>query len=67
MKQNTTTPACILNDEKLNDLETLLALFPPADLQAFYNEFSTQMLLKTSTQVEHHEAMQELLKILCRN
>lgn len=54
----------ILNTETLANMETLLALFPPAELQSFYAEFSQQMLLTTTAQLERHQAMQKLLEIL---
>lgn len=59
-----TTPKHHLSATAVNELETLLLLFPAAELKAFYDEFSQQMLLTTTRQVERHEAMQELLRVL---
>lgn len=59
-----TAPKHHLNATAVNELETLLLLFPAAELKSFYDEFSQQMLLTTTTQVERHEALQELLRLL---
>lgn len=53
-----------MDQRTIDELNTLLLLFPAKELEAFYNEFSKQMLLTTSTQVERHEALQKLLSIL---
>lgn len=60
-KKNTTTKA------QLENLNTLLLLFPAQELQSFYAEYSKQMLLTTTTQIERSQAIEKLLQILAEN
>lgn len=55
-----------MDQQTIDKLNTLLLLFPAKELESFYNEFSQQMLLTTSTQVERHEAIQKLLALLAQ-
>lgn len=58
---------CALSAEKIQDMETLLLLFPASELVAFYKEHSQQMLLNTNAQIESHHALLKLLDILAKN
>lgn len=53
-----------LNNNKVANIETLLLVFPPHEIRGFYKEFSQQMLLTTTAQVERHEALLKLLDIM---
>jgi len=53
-----------LNSNKVANMETLLLLFPAYELRNFYAEFSQQMLLTNTAQVERHEALLKLLDIM---
>lgn len=55
-----------LTTEQLENISSLLLLFPADELLSFYDEFSQQMLLTTTTQIERHEALQKLLQLLAK-
>ena len=59
----TPEPNQIANDKKLN---TLLALFPAAELKEFYTRHSPEMLLLTAEDIERNDAITELLTLLAK-
>jgi hypothetical protein len=67
MQKTETTTQQPLTNETVQQLNQLLLVFPAAELRAFYSDKSQHMLLKTSTEIEQHEAMAELLRLLDGN
>lgn len=64
MKGTANKATVALDAQKVKDMESLLLLFPPSELEQFYAEHSQQMLLTTKADIERHEALQKLLQIL---
>lgn len=56
-----------LTKTQIENLNTLLLLFPAQELQSFYAEYSKQMLLNTTTQIDRSDAIEKLLHILAEN
>lgn len=58
------TPKETTQKTAAESLETLLAVFPAAELERFYLDKSSQLLLLNAEDIEHHQAVKELFKVL---